>query len=154
MTSMQQDTNQINLQAKLFDFSIAELVCQHRNSFEPLWTVDSWVKFLIWMSLNCGMAGEKESLKVFADSLGAPLTSRMRKLFFERTLQKYSMKLMADPAESQVLLMPLNSMANNNSSSFSNSAEDALNQVGLSERVVLDRNLWQSFDSLMVIPWK
>ena len=39
------------LQATLFDFSIAELVRQHRESFQPLWTAESWVKLLIWLSL-------------------------------------------------------------------------------------------------------
>ena len=29
------------LQATLFDFSIAELVRQHRESFQPLWTAES-----------------------------------------------------------------------------------------------------------------
>ena len=29
-------------QAALFDFAIAELVRQHRASFQPLWTPDSW----------------------------------------------------------------------------------------------------------------
>lgn len=35
------------LQATLFDFSIAELVRQHRESFQPLWTAESWVKLLL-----------------------------------------------------------------------------------------------------------
>ena len=55
-----------SLQAKVFDFAIAELVLLHRERFKPLWTVESWVKFLIWMALNCGLSGEKESLELFA----------------------------------------------------------------------------------------
>ena len=50
-----------SLQARVFDFAIAELVFQHRTGFDPLWTVDSWVKFLIWLALNCGLSGERET---------------------------------------------------------------------------------------------
>jgi hypothetical protein len=42
------------LQAALVDFAIGELVRQHRESFGPLWTVESWAKLLIWLALNCG----------------------------------------------------------------------------------------------------
>ena len=80
-----QNANETRLQAKVFDFALAELVLEHRTSFDPLWTVDSWVKFLIWMALNCGLSGEKDSLEFFANALGAPLSSRMRRIFFERT---------------------------------------------------------------------
>ena len=50
------------LQATLFDFSIAELVRQHRESFQPLWTAESWVKLLIWLSLNCGSSGDEAGM--------------------------------------------------------------------------------------------
>ena len=52
--------NAINLQATLFDFAIGELVRQHRESFQPLWSADSWAKLLIWLALNCGCSGERE----------------------------------------------------------------------------------------------
>ncbi len=100
-------TNQVNIQAKLFDFALSELVRSQRSSFAPLWTTDSWAKLLIWLSLNCGLSGDKESLENFADSLGRPLTVRMRKIFFERTLEDLGVYLFADPAEPNVLLMPL-----------------------------------------------
>ena len=64
------NTNQANIQAKIFDFALSELVRNQRDSFEPIWTVDSWVKLLIWLSLNCSMSGDRESLENFADSLG------------------------------------------------------------------------------------
>ena len=73
------NTNQANIQAKIFDFALSELVRNQRESFEPIWTVDSWVKLLIWLSLNCGFSGERESLEIFANALGAPLTIKMRK---------------------------------------------------------------------------
>ena len=58
------------LQATLFDFAIAELVRQHRESFQPLWSVDSWVKLLIWLSLNCGCSGDEAGMARFVESLG------------------------------------------------------------------------------------
>ena len=106
--SFMDKTQQIAIQSKAFDFALTDLVIRHRESFQPLWTVDSWVKFMIWMALNCGLSGERETLKLFADSLGAALTSRMRKLFFERNLETFSLCVMADPAETIVLLLPFN----------------------------------------------
>ena len=76
-----------NIQAKMFDFAISELVRNQRETFEPIWTVDSWAKFLIWRALNCGLSGERKSLELFAESLGPQLTIRMRRIFFERTLK-------------------------------------------------------------------
>ena len=64
----------VQLQATLLDFAVLELIRQNRQSFEPLWTVDSWAKLLIWLALNCGLSGERESLERFATALGAPLT--------------------------------------------------------------------------------
>ena len=72
------------LQATLFDFSIAELVRQHRESFQPLWTAESWVKLLIWLSLNCGSSGDEAGMARFVEALGPSLTTRMRRVFFER----------------------------------------------------------------------
>ena len=63
------NTDQSNIQANMFDFALSELVRSQRNSFEPIWTVDSWVKFLIWISLNCGLPGDRQSLENFADAL-------------------------------------------------------------------------------------
>ena len=60
--SAMDDSQAILFQGKLVDFALAELVRQHRDSFQPLWTVDSWAKLLIWMALNCGLSGERESL--------------------------------------------------------------------------------------------
>ena len=95
------------LQATLFDFAIAELVRQHRQSFEPVWSLDSWVKLLIWLSPNCGCQGDEKGMQRFAEALGPTLTTRMRRVFFERELEDLDLKLMADPAEQQVLVLPM-----------------------------------------------
>ena len=75
-----------SLQATLFDFAIRELVRQHRQSFEPLWSAESWAKLLIWLSLNCGCSGDEAGLRAFAEALGPALSGRLRRLFFEREL--------------------------------------------------------------------
>ena len=74
------------LQATLVDFALAELVRQHRSSFEPLWTAESWAKLLIWLALNCGCSGDEIGLKAFAAALGPALSARLRRTFFEREL--------------------------------------------------------------------
>jgi len=138
-----------SIQAKAFEFSLFELIYSKRDSFQPLWSVDSWVKFLIWLSLNCGLSGEKESLEMFAEAMGSPLTSRMRKIFFERALEDLSLHVMADPAEAQVLIMPiaLNKRINDND------VVQALERIGLSEKVSLSSAAWERHDSIVSIPW-
>ena len=95
-----------SIQAKAFEFALMELIHSKRDSFQPLWSVDSWVKFLIWFSLNCGLSGDKESLELFAQAMGSPLTSRMRKIFFERALEDLSLHVMADPVSYTHLTLP------------------------------------------------
>lgn len=145
-----EDSQAILFQGKLVDFALAELVRQHRDSFQPLWTVDSWAKLLIWMALNCGLSGDRESLELFAEALGPKLTGRLRRLFYERTLEDLELQLMADPAEPQVLVIPMAPGV----SVTNQQASRALDQVGLLERVDLDRSRWQSLDAVVVIPWK
>ena len=141
--------NQTHIQAKLFDLALVELVRQHRESFQPLWTVDSWVKFLIWITLNCGLSGEKESLGVFAEALGPRLTARMRRVFFERNVDALTLQVMADPADSKVLVMPLS-----NSDLLSvDLAEQLLDQLGLLERVESDKDSWEELNAVIAIPW-
>jgi len=60
MSSMEQ-ISQTSIQAKVFEFALTELIYSKRDSFQPLWSIDSWVKFLIWLSLNCGLSGDKDS---------------------------------------------------------------------------------------------
>ena len=139
-----------SIQAKVFEFALLELIYTKRDSFQPLWSVDSWVKFLIWLSLNCGLSGEKESLELFAKAMGSPLTSRMRKIFFERALEDLSIHVMADPAEMQVLIMPLEVDRRINDKDV----VQALQTIGLSEKVSLSSAGWERHDTIVSIPWK
>jgi len=143
-------TQQTKIQAKVFTFAFSELVLNQRDSFEPLWTIESWAKFLIWMSLNCGFSGEKESLELFAEALGMPLTSRMRKLFFERTVNSLSARLIADPGESHLFLMPLNAGEKIDFDKVGMTLKD----MGLSERLDLISSNWNDDDGVISIPWK
>ena len=144
------DRTEITIQAKAFDFAIAELVLAHRDRFQPLWTVDSWVKFLIWMSLNCGLSGYRESLEIFAKAMGSSLTVRMRKLFFERIVEDLQIHILADPADSQILVMPIQPIALVTEAK----TRQALSKVGLMDRVALNSKLWKAHeDGLLAIPW-
>ena len=138
-----------SIQAKAFEFALLELIYSKRDSFQPLWSIDSWAKFLIWLSLNCGLSGEKESLEMFAEAMGSLLTSRMRKIFFERVLEDLSLHVMADPAETQVLIMPiaLDKRINDND------VFQALDMIGLSDKVSLTEAAWERHNSIVSIPW-
>ncbi len=144
-------TNHLDIQAKLFDFALSELVRGQRNSFAPIWTIDSWAKFLIWLSLNCGLSGERDSLENFADALGRPLTIRMRKIFFERTMEDLGLHLIADPAESNVLIMPVQGDGEDVLTAIA--CREALLTAGLLERVSEDSQTWTLHDQLISIPW-
>ena len=149
MSSMEQISS-ASIQAKAFEFALLELIHSKRDSFQPLWTIDSWVKFLIWFSLNCGLSGEKESLELFAQAMGSSLTRRMRKIFFERVLEDLSLHVMADPAEALVLIMPLSvDKRINNKDVF-----QALQRISLSDNVSGDSSAWERHDSIVSIPWK
>ncbi len=145
-----EQSQRTHIQAKLFEYALFEMVRRHRDTFQPLWTVDSWAKFLIWMALNCGLSGDQESLQLFADAMGEPLTCRMRRLFFERTLEELGVKVMADPSEKQVLVMPLAGGASINSEVLMT----ALAEVGLTTRIVAESTQWHTLDSLVAIPWQ
>ena len=138
-----------SIQAKVFEFALLELIYCKRDGFQPLWSIDSWVKFLIWLSLNCGLSGEKDSLELFAKAMGAPLTRRMRKIFFERVIEDFALHVIADPAESKVLIMPLfiEKKINNRE------VVEALESIDLTEKLSLDSSLWESHDSILTIPW-
>jgi hypothetical protein len=138
------------LQATLVDFALAELVRQHRNSFQPLWTVDSWAKFLIWLALNCGCSGAEADLQRFAEALGPPLGARLRRLYFQRDLEDLDLQLLADPAEPQVLVLPL---AADGAVLSPERIAQALERVDLSGRVVLDQEQWGRLERAVVISW-
>ena len=135
------------LQATLFDFAIAELVRQHRQSFEPVWSLDSWVKLLIWLSLNCGCQGDEKGMQRFAEALGPTLTTRMRRVFFERELEDLELKLMADPAEHQVLVLPMGPGVPLDLEQ----AATAIDRVRLTDQVA-DPERWQQMDAVIAIP--
>ena len=135
------------LQATLFDFAIAELVRQHRQSFEPVWSLDSWVKLLIWLSLNCGCQGDEKGMQRFAEALGPTLTTRMRRVFFERELEDLDLKLMADPAEQQVLVLPMGPGVPLDLEQ----AATAIDRVRLTDHLA-DRERWQQMDAVIAIP--
>ena len=139
-----------SIQAKAFEFALMELIYSKRDSFQPLWSVDSWVKFLIWLSLNCGLSGDKESLELFAKAMGSPLTSRMRKIFFERALEDMSLHVMADPAEAQVLIIPMDG----DERIPDKEVVQALQTIGLSNKVSLSSAAWERHESIVSIPWK
>ena len=136
------------LQATLFDFAIGELVRQHRESFQPLWSVDSWVKLLIWMSLNCGCAGDEAGMSRFVEALGPTVTTRMRRVFFERELEDLDLQVMADPAEQQVLVLPMGPGVPLDL----DRAAAVIERVQLQGQVVADRVHWQQLDAVVAIP--
>jgi hypothetical protein len=138
------------LQATLVDFALAELVRQHRDSFQPLWTADSWAKLLIWLALNCGCSGDESGLKAFAEAMGALQMGRLRRVFFERELADFELQLMADPAEQQLLVLPqgpAEEVLQNER------IAQALEQVGLAAMVPSNQARWQRLDALVAIPW-
>ena len=136
------------LQATLFDFAIGELVRQHRESFQPLWSVDSWVKLLIWLSLNCGCAGDEAGMACFVEALGPTVTTRMRRVFFERELEDLDLQVMADPAEQQVLVLPMGPGVPLDL----DRAAAVIERVQLANQVVADRGRWQALDAVVAIP--
>lgn len=137
------------LQATLFDFAIAELVRQHRESFQPLWSAESWAKLLIWLALNCGCSGDEAGLQAFASAMGPAFSARLRRLFFERDLADLELQLMADPAEQQVLVLPQGPEPELLAQAR---IQQALERVGLGERVA-EPERWQRLDALVAIPW-
>ena len=138
------------LQAAFVDFAIGELVRQHRESFGPLWTVESWAKLLIWLALNSGCGADSSSLESFAASLGPVLTGRMRRLFFSRDLEDLNLRLMADPAEPQALVLPLDALSGDPTPER---VAEALQRVGLAERVVAAEG-WKPHGGLLALPWQ
>jgi len=138
------------LQAALLDFALAELIRQHRCSFMPLWSRDSWAKFLIWLALNCGCSRDRQALEAFASSLGPSLSGRLRRLFFERELENLQLRVLADPAEAQVLLLPLGPAR----CPELEAVAAALEALGLTALVLEDRSRWQIHEALVAVPWR
>ena len=146
--------SQDTLRANLADFALAELVRQHRTSFAPPWTIESWAKLLIWLALNSGCAGDTASLEAFAASLGQERSGHLRRLFFSREFEPSGLRLRADPAEGQALLEGALFAAGDGSESDLEPVAAALDAVGLTALVVPDRQHWQRRDGVVVIPFR
>ena len=144
------------LRSNLTDFALGELVRQHRCSFAPLWTIESWAKLLIWLALNSGCAGDTASLESFAACLGPERSSRLRCLFFSREFEASGLRLLADPAEGQVLVE--GALAAAPDASLEDSGLEpvaaALDAVALAALVVPNRQRWQRRDGVVVIPFR
>ena len=143
------------LQATLFDFAITELVRQHRDSFQPAWTAECWSKLLIWLALNCGCSPEQAELEAFAQCLGPALAVRMRRLFFQRELEDLDLQLMADPAEQQLLALPLHPPQLHAGAGVAPDLEKltiALERLGLTQ-LVAPRQRWQQLEGVVAVPW-
>jgi hypothetical protein len=139
-----------SLQATLVDFALAELVRAHRQSFQPLWSAESWAKLLIWLALNCGCSGDEASLRTFAEALGTVQSGRLRRLFFERELEQLELRLLADPAEPRVLVLPLGPAA---ASLSPERISQAMQQVQLTALLPADPGCWQRLEDAVAIPW-
>ena len=139
-----------SLQGKLFDLALLELVKNYRESFEPLWSTDSWVKFLILLALKSGLSGDQKDLEIFVEALGHKVTAKMRRIFFERRLEDLGLVIMADPSEKQVLIIPITSQLQVTHAK----ASKALELVGLSKKILTDQTLWENHEPLVAIPWK
>ena len=87
-------------------------------------------------------------MKQFVEALGPVVTSRMRRVFFERELDDLDLQVMGDPAEQHVLVMP---MAPGVPLDLER-ATAAVKRVGLQELVVADQNRWQQLDAVVAIP--
>ena len=139
-----------DLQGALLHFAVEELVRHQREEFPPLWTRESWAKFLIWLALQCGAGVQQQELEAFAHALGPVLTGRLRRLFFERELGDLDLKVMADPAEAHVLVMPLGPARQLPEAEV----QAALVQAKLHEFVQAEPSSWQQLDALVAIPWR
>ena len=84
----------------------------------------------------------------FVEALGPTVTTRMRRLFFERELEDLDLQVMADPAEQQVLVLPMGPGAPLDL----DRAAAVIERVQLQGQVVADRVHWQQLDAVVAIP--
>ena len=74
----------------------------------------------------------------------------MRRLFFERELDDLALQVMADPAEQQVLVLPMGPTLG---AMDPQAVAQALERVGLVDRITADSSAWQQLDAVVAIPW-
>ena len=72
----------------------------------------------------------------------------MRRVFFERELEALDLQVMADPAEQQVLVLPMGPGVPLDLER----AATVIEQVQLQGHVVADRERWQQLDAVVAIP--
>ena len=84
----------------------------------------------------------------FVEALGPTVTTRMRRGFFERELEDLDLQVMADPAEQQVLVLPMGPSAPLDL----DRAAAVIEHVQLQDHVVADRARWQQLDAVVAIP--
>ena len=74
----------------------------------------------------------------------------MRRVFFERALEDLELQVLADPAQEQVLVMPMGPGGPLDSARVC----QALERVGLLPGLVAPQERWQPLDALVAIPWR
>lgn len=139
-----------DLRARLVDLALDDLVRTRRTAFSPLWTVESWAKFQIWLALRCGSGPDREALEAFAAALGDPLSARMRQLFFSREEIDAGLRLLADPAQAEVLLLAIDAA---DTAPDPDRAAACFARQGLSARVDPDPAHWQVHQGVLAVPW-
>ncbi|MFL0789813.1 MAG: protein phosphatase, partial [Prochlorococcus sp.] len=75
---------------------------------------------------------------------------RLRRIFFERLLEDPGLQVIADPAESAVLVMPMGSDA----ALLPEQIASAMDALALTERIVSAQSSWTVLDSVVAIPWR
>ena len=109
----------------------------------------SWdFKLLIWLTLNCGCSGDDAGMARFVEALGPTVTKRMRQVFFERELDDLDLQVMADPAEKNVLVLP---MGPGVLLDFDRAAA-VVERGQLQGQVVAEQDRWQQLDAVVAIP--
>ena len=139
-----------DLRARLVDLALDDLVRSRRTAFSPLWTVESWAKLLIWMALRCGSGPDREALEAFAAALDEPLSARLRQLFFSREDIDEGLRLLADPAQPEVLLLAIDAA---DTPPDPDRAAACFRRHGLSDRLDPDPSHWHRRPGLLAVPW-
>jgi hypothetical protein len=139
-----------DLRARLVDLALDDLVRARRTAFAPLWSVESWAKFLIWMALRCGSGPDREALEAFAMALGEPLSARLRQQFFSREEIDQGLRLLADPAQPEVLLLAIDAA---DTAPDHERAAACFRRHGLSDRLDPDPAHWRVQAGVLAVPW-
>ena len=74
----------------------------------------------------------------------------MRRIFFERELEDLQLRVLADPAEPQVLVLPLGPAGPLDHGRV----EAALERLGLLGRVAAEPQRWQQLEAALALPWQ